>query len=72
MGQASSISEIRSRFGDPATVKQDLVLKQAVAKLVLIGEQVGVSPTQMIHLLECGMTVPELLEYVTLRENELS
>ena len=46
------------------TCTQKEVLERAVAKIVLIGAQVGVSADQMILLLESGMTVQELLEYL--------
>ncbi len=40
------------------------VLERAVAKIILVGAKVGVSVDQMIELLDAGMTVEELLEYV--------
>jgi len=46
------------------------VLRRAVAKLVLIGERVGVTSEQMIFLLESGFTVRELLDYVAARERD--
>jgi len=48
------------------------VLKREVAKLVLIGDQVGVSTSDMIALLESGLTMGELLEYLALRESGIS
>lgn len=56
---------------DGRTARQE-VLERAVAKLVLIGEQVGVSTSDMIALLESGLTVAELLEFLTLHDRELS
>lgn len=44
------------------------VLESAVGKLVLIGESVGVTADDMILLLQSGLTVPELLDYLVARE----
>jgi len=52
---------------DPMTLPQKAVLERAVAKIVLLGEQVGVSTDQMILLLNSGLTVGELLEYLATR-----
>jgi hypothetical protein len=46
------------------------LLERAVAKLVLLGRQVDVSPEQMIGLLESGLTVSELLEYLAARNDK--
>ena len=54
------------------TLHQRGVLKREVAKLVLIGDQVGVSTSDMIALLESGLTMGELLEYLALRESGIS
>jgi hypothetical protein len=43
------------------------VLERAVAKVILLGEQVGVGTEQMIRLLDSGLTVRELLEYLAAR-----
>ena len=52
---------------DPMPLPQNVVLERAVAKVVLLGEQVGVSTDQMILLLNSGLTVGELLEYLATR-----
>jgi hypothetical protein len=54
------------RFGsiDPPTLANEEVLERAVAKIILLGEHVGVSTDQMILLLNSGLTVSELLEYL--------
>ena len=61
MSNVHSISEIRPRSAEPLTFAQQEVLERAVAKIVLLGELVGVSADQMILLLElgldCGRTV---------------
>lgn len=53
------------------TYAQREVLERAVIKLVLIGERVGVTPDQMILLLQSGLTVRELLDYLAARELEV-
>ncbi len=49
---------------DPPAIAQREVLKRALAKLVLVAARSGVSTDDMIKLLESGMSVQELLEYV--------
>ncbi len=71
MGHLYSISNFRQEFEDRRTFNQPEVLERAIAKLVLIGEDVGVSAGQMIELLESGLTVGELLAYLALRSNEI-
>ena len=71
MGEIHSISEISSTLREQGPVGQQAVLRRAVAKLVLIGEQVGVGPSEMIAMLESGLTVAELLDYLTLRGNDV-
>lgn len=52
---------------------QKEALERAVAKVVALGAQVGVSADQMILLLQSGFTVGELLDYLEagLRNAEL-
>ena len=52
----------------PLTLAQQRVLERAVAKVVLIGAEVGVSADQMILLLQSGFTVRELLEYLAAQD----
>lgn len=40
------------------------VLERAVEKLVRFGEQVGVTPEDMISLLDSGIGIPELLMFL--------
>jgi hypothetical protein len=47
------------------TQEQVVVLEIAVEKLLRLGEQVGVTPDEMITLLDSGMAVRELLNYIT-------
>jgi uncharacterized protein YoaH (UPF0181 family) len=49
------------------TYDQEMVLERAITKLVLLGRQVGVEPDQMISLLESGLSVVELVEYMANR-----
>ncbi len=71
MGHLYSISDFGRKSVDRRTHRQQQVLERAVAKLVLIGDQVGVSAGQMIMLLESGLTVGELLAYLALRSGEV-
>jgi len=51
------------------TTDQEEVLTRALAKVVVLGEEIGVTTDQMIRMLDSGMSVRELLEYlVTLAE----
>ena len=49
------------------TLTQKETLQRAVAKIVALGGQVGVSAEQMIDLLELGLTIGELLDYLRAR-----
>jgi hypothetical protein len=40
------------------------LIEQTVKKLVLLGEQVNISPLDMVRMLDTGMTVEELLTYI--------
>ena len=71
MSNVHSISEIRPHSSEPLTYAQQEVLERAVAKIVLIGELVGVSAYQMILLLNSGLTVGELLEYLGTRTRQV-
>jgi hypothetical protein len=44
------------------------VLEKAVDKLLRFGELVGVTPEEMIRLLDSGLTIGELLTYLTSRK----
>jgi len=54
------------------TLAQRQILERAVAKIVLLGQQAGVSIDQMILLLRSGLTVGELLEYLADRNGRVS
>jgi hypothetical protein len=57
---------------EPLTSEQKETLQRAVAKVVAVGAQVGVSADQMIELLKSGLTVGELLEYLAARTGEVA
>jgi hypothetical protein len=54
------------------TLEQRDALQRAVAKIVALGAQTGVTPEQMIELLKSGLTVGELLEYLSARSGEVA
>ena len=55
---------------DSLSIGHQGVLERAVSKLVVLGQQVGVSTDQMIQLLESGLSVAELLEYLVVRNRQ--
>ena len=57
---------------EPLTEEQHEALRLAVAKIVALGVQVGVSADQMIVMLRSGLTVGELLDYLTKRTGEVA
>jgi hypothetical protein len=67
MREGHSSARIGSESNGPIVHSDTRALKRAVAKVVLLGQQAGVSPDEMITLLDTGMTVSELLEYVIVR-----
>ncbi|MBI3474330.1 MAG: hypothetical protein HY010_01260 [Acidobacteria bacterium] len=54
------------------TLTDQEVLERAITKLVLLGKQVGVSAEQMIDMLESGLSVVELVEYLAARTSPSS
>jgi len=49
---------------DELTEREAQVFEQAVTKLVLYGRKVGVPPEEMISLLDSGMSMRGLLEFL--------
>lgn len=49
---------------DAQACNQQEVLRRAVAKVVELGRRKGVSADQMIQMLDSGLTVTGLLEYL--------
>ena len=71
MREMHNVLEMRPATAEPPlTFAQQEVLERAVAKVVLIGELVGVSADQMILLLNSGLTVGELLDYLGARTRQ--
>ena len=70
MGEVYSFASRGPDLTESPNIGEQEVLERAVAKLVLLGKQVGVSPDQMILLLESGLTVVELLEYLAARHGQ--
>jgi hypothetical protein len=70
MGETHTVLSIVPPFSEPLTGSQKEVLQRAVAKIVILGAQVGISVDQMIYLLESGLTVGELLDYIAFKESE--
>jgi hypothetical protein len=44
--------------------EHSLLLEQAVEKVVLFAQKIGVTPTEIISLLDSGMSITELLAYL--------
>ena len=72
MGQVYSFANSGPDLAESLNIGQQEVLERALAKMVLLGKQVGVSSDQMILLLESGLTVVELLEYLAVRNGQRS
>jgi hypothetical protein len=56
---------------EPLTTAQEETLRRAVAKVVELGAQTGVTTDEMIYLLDSGLNVGELLEYLAARSGEV-
>ncbi len=72
MGQVDSFANSGPDLAESLNIGQQEVLERAVGKMVLLGKQVGLSPGQMILLLESGLTVVDLLEYMAVRNGQRS
>jgi len=72
MGQVYCFVNSGPDLAESVNIGQHEVLERALAKMVLLGKQVGVSPDLMIQLLESGLTVVELLEYLAVRNGRHS
>jgi hypothetical protein len=57
---------------EPLTSAQKETLQRAVSKIVALGAEVGLSANQMIQLLQSGLTVGELLEYLGARSRDVA
>jgi len=63
---------LRNDLADSFSPAQREALQRGVAKIVALGEQVGVNPDQMVDLLRQGLTVRELLEYLEARSGDVA
>ena len=72
MRELETVSGTSPDLAETLTLAQQEVLERAVAKIVLLGELIGVSADQMILLLESGLTVSELLEYLGARTRQVT
>jgi len=72
MGQVDSFANSGPDLAESLNIGQQEVLERAVGKMVLLGKQVGVTPDRMILLLESGLTVVDLLEYLAVRNGQRS
>ncbi len=45
------------------------ILEKAVWKMALAAQDVGLSPHDLINLLDSGMTVAQVLEYITAKQS---
>jgi len=66
------IAAISHDQDESLTPAQKGVLQRAVVKMVALGEQTGVTADEMIELLDAGLTVGELLEYLVARAGEVA
>jgi hypothetical protein len=57
---------------EPLTTAQEETLRRAVVKVVELGARIGVSTDEMIYLLDSGLNVGELLEYLAARAGEVA
>jgi hypothetical protein len=63
MEEAFSTANHDTDWTEPPTT-QEAILERAIAKLILLGRQVSVTPEQMIELLESGLSVVDLVEFM--------
>ena len=69
--QLHLVAALSKNLTEPLTVAQKEALQRAVTKIVALGAQAGLNPNQMVLLLESGLTVGELLEYLAARSGEV-
>jgi hypothetical protein len=66
------IAALSHNLPEPLTVAQKEALQRAVTKIVALGALAGLNADQMILLLESGLTVGELLEYLAARSGKVA
>jgi hypothetical protein len=69
---AASHDSASHDLADSLSLAQKEALERAVAKIVVLGAQVGVSADQMILLLQSGLTVGELLQVLAARAGDVA
>ena len=69
MGEVNSFVNNSPDLPESPKIGQQEVLERAIGKVVLLGERVGVAPDRMILMLESGLSVAELLEYLAARKS---
>jgi hypothetical protein len=67
-----SLVTVRHGRVEPLTAAEEETLRHAVAKVVELGAQAGVTADEMIYLLDSGLNVAELLEYLAARSGEVA
>jgi len=67
-----SLGGISHSQGEPLSAAQEETLQRAVAKVVELGAQAGVTTDEMIYLLDSGLNVGELLEYLAARSGDVA
>jgi len=70
--QLHLVAALSKNLTEPLTVAQKEALQRAVTKIVALGALAGLNADQMILLLESGLTVGELLEYLAARSGEVA
>jgi hypothetical protein len=61
-----------ANFAESLTTAQKETLLCAVAKIVAFGAQVGVNAEEMIQMLQSGLTVGDLLQFLASRAEEVA
>ena len=72
MRYADAVPKVGVVPPEALNLRQREVLKRAVGKLVLIGQRVGVTTDDMILLLQSGLTVADLLDYLAACERPVA
>jgi hypothetical protein len=67
-----SLAALNHGPDDPLTPAQKETLQHAVAKVIELGAQTGVTTDEMIYLLDSGLNVGELLQYLAARSGEVA
>jgi hypothetical protein len=70
--QLHLVAALSKNLTESLTVVQKEALQRAVTKIVALGAQAGLNANQMVLLLESGLTVGELLEYLAARSGEVA